>query len=159
MTDHQDICETVYRYGLALDTRNWQLYRSVFADEVDFDFETYHGRPAVRMKADDLVASAEELFAGFSATQHTMTNPIVEINGDRATCRMYIEAAHSMEPDPLADWFVMGGHYEDALVRSSDGWVLSGVTMKLRWTRGDREIMRTAIKRGRERGGGSVRQR
>lgn len=150
MTDHQAICETVYRYGLALDTRDWNLYRSVFADEVDFDFTSYHGRPAVRMRADDLVASAAELFAGFAATQHTMSNPIVSINGDTATCLMYIQAAHSVDPDPLAPWFVMGGHYEDTLVRSGDRWVLSGVTMKLRWTTGDKAIMRTAVQRGKE---------
>lgn len=149
MTDHQEICETLYRYALALDTRNWTLYRSIFSDQVDFDFSTYHGRPAVRMHADDLVASAAQLFAGFSSTQHTMSNPIVDIDGDKARCTMYIQAAHSVEPDPDAAWFIMGGHYEDTLERSTSGWVLTGVTMKLRWTRGDKSIMRTALQRGR----------
>ena len=148
MTDQQAICETVYRYGYALDNRDWVLYRSVFADTVHFDFSTYSGRPPIDMRADDLVASAALLFAGFAATQHTMTNPLVLIDGDRATCSMYIQAAHSVEPEPEAPWFIMGGHYEDTLVRSSSGWLLDGVTMKLRWTQGDRSIMRTAVQRG-----------
>lgn len=148
MIDHQAICETVYRYGYALDTSDWALYRSVFADEVDFDFSTYTGRPLIRMRAEDLVASAATLFAGFAATQHTMTNPLVSIDGDRGRCSMYIEAAHSVDPDPGAPWFVMGGHYEDKLVRHNGAWLLDAVTMKLRWTRGDRSIMRTAAQRG-----------
>ena len=147
-TDQQAICETVYRYGYALDNRDWVLYRSVFADTVHFDFSTYSGRPAVSMHADDLVASAATLFAGFSATQHTMTNPLVTVDQDRATCSMYIQAAHSVDPAPEAPWFIMGGHYEDTLVRTEAGWLLDGVTMKLRWTRGDRSIMRTAVHRG-----------
>lgn len=149
MTDHQAICETVYRYAFALDNRDWAMYRSIFADYVDFDFSTYHGKPTVRMRADQLVSSAETLFAGFSATQHTMSNPIVEIDGDSARCNMYIQAAHSIDPDPEAPWFIMGGHYEDHLIRRNGGWLLDGVTMKLRWTRGDRNIMRTAVARSR----------
>jgi hypothetical protein len=150
MSDHQAVCETLYRYAYALDNRDWVLYRSIFADEVDFDFSTYHGRPAVRMRADDLVASAEKLFAGFSATQHTMSNPIVEIDGESARCSMYIQAAHSVDPDPEAPWFTMGGHYEDHLIRHDGGWLLDGVCMKLRWTRGDKNIMRTAVAHSRK---------
>ena len=75
-------------------------------------------------------------FAGFVATQHTMTNPLVTIDGDTATCHMYIQAAHTVERAPDAPWFVMGGHYEDRLARRENGWVLTAVTMKLRWTPG-----------------------
>lgn len=150
ITDYQAICETLYRYAYALDNRDWAMYRSIFADEVNFDFSTYHGRPAVRMRADDLVASAAELFAGFSATQHTMSKPIVEIDGDSARCSMYIQAAHSVDPDPEAPWFIMGGHYEDHLIRHNHGWLLDGVCMNLRWTRGDKNVMRAAVAHSRK---------
>lgn len=148
MTDHRMICEQVYRYALGLDTRNWPLYRSIFTDEIDADFSSYHGRPAVHMRADDWVASARKLFAGFAATQHTMSNPIVEVDGDRAVCTMYMQAVHSVEPGDDAAWFTMAGYYSDTLVRSGGGWLLDGVTLNILWLRGDRSIMKTAAVRG-----------
>lgn len=133
---------------MGLDTRDWVLYRSIFTDEVDIDFSSYHGRPATHMRADAWVASARRLFSGFVATQHTMSNPIVEITGERAVCSMYMQAAHCVEPGDDAAWFTMGGYYRDTLVRSDGGWLLDGVTLNILWLRGDRSVMSTAAQRG-----------
>ena len=41
-SDHQAVCETVYAYATGIDTRDWALYRSIFADEVTIDFTSYN---------------------------------------------------------------------------------------------------------------------
>jgi hypothetical protein len=147
-SDHQDITEAIYRYALGIDTRDWAMYRSVFADQVDTDFSSYNGRPPSHLRADDWVASVRPVFTGLAATQHVMTNPIVVIDGRRATCRMYMQAEHVLDATPDAPWFTIGGFYTDHLRRDTDHWVIDAVTLTVLWRRGDESIMKTAAIRG-----------
>ena len=80
--DHQRICETVYRYAYGIDTRDWELYRSIFTDEVAIDFTSYRpGRPAATMAADVWVGAVRGQMTGLAATHHAMTNPVLSIDG------------------------------------------------------------------------------
>jgi len=149
--DELAVAATVYRYALGIDSRDWVLYRSIFADAVVIDFTSYGGGAASTMAADEWVASVRPLFTGLDATQHTMSNPMAEVVGDRATCRMYMQAHHVLDPDDPASWFTIGGYYDDLLVRSPDGprgWLLAGVTLTVLWRRGDASIMPVAREMG-----------
>jgi CubicO group peptidase (beta-lactamase class C family) len=142
--DRLDVAETVYRYAVGIDTRDFVLYRSIFADEVAIDFSSYSGAPAATMTADQWVAGLQGLFNGLAATQHSMTNPLAVVDGDRATCRMYMQAHHVFDPDDAASWFTIGGYYDDTLVRDDrgpGGWLLTGVTLTVLWRMGDPAIM------------------
>jgi len=149
VSDHQAVCETVYAYATGIDTRNWPLYRSIFADEVSVDFTSYSPtQPAVRMRADAWVASVQPLFSGLAATQHTMTNPTVELRANDATCTMYMQAVHALDHGNDETWFSVGGYYCDELVRTPLGWRITAVTLTILWRRGDESIMATAARRG-----------
>ncbi len=37
------VAETVYRYAVGIDTRDFTLYRSIFADQVTIDISSYNG--------------------------------------------------------------------------------------------------------------------
>jgi hypothetical protein len=142
--DRLDVAETVYRYAVGIDTRDFALYRSIFADEVAIDFSSYSGAPASMMTGDQWVAGVQPLFNGLAATQHTMTNPLAVVDGDTATCRMYMQAHHVFDPDDPASWFTIGGYYDDTLVRDdrgSSGWLITGVTLTVLWRMGDPAIM------------------
>jgi hypothetical protein len=145
--DRLNVAETVYRYAYGVDTRDFELYRSIFAERAAFDFTSFHGGEAVVMTADEWVAGVRALFTRLAATQHSMTNPIVSIDGDTATCRMYVRAHHVHRADDPSSWYTIGGYYDDTLVRSADapaGWLLDGVTLTVLWRRGDPEIMARA---------------
>jgi hypothetical protein len=150
-SDHQDITEALYRYALGIDTRDWALYRSVFADLIDADFSSYNGRPASHLRADEWVGGVKPLFMGLAATQHTMTNPMVVIDGRRATCRMYMQAEHVLDDRADSPFFTIGGYYTDTLRRDTDHWVISAVTLTVLWRRGDESMMGIAAARGAER--------
>jgi len=142
--DRLDVAETVYRYAVGIDTRDFALYRSIFAEQVSIDFSSYSGTPAATMTADQWVAGLQSLFNGLSATQHSMTNPLTIVDGDTATCRMYMQAHHVFDPDDAASWFTIGGYYDDTLVRDDrgpGGWLLTGVTLTVLWRMGDPAIM------------------
>jgi 3-phenylpropionate/cinnamic acid dioxygenase small subunit len=146
--DFRQICDLKYRYAQGVDTRDWPLYRSIFADTVEIDFSSYNGRPpAGSIPADQWVAGVQPLFMGLAATQHSMTNPRVSIDGDEAEVRMYMQAEHIFDPDDPTSWFAIGGYYHDRARRAGDGWELTAVTLNVFWRRGRPEIMQEAVAR------------
>ncbi len=149
MPDHYHaIVRPVYEYAYGIDTRDWALYRSIFTDDIEMDFSSYNGNPRSAMKADDWVAGCRTLFTGLDATQHSMSNPLVDMEGDHARCRMYMQAEHFLKNDQGSDGFVLGGYYDDRLVRTEEGWKIQAVTLNVFWNRGNRHIMELAAARG-----------
>ena len=154
-----DIAQTVYAFAYGIDSRDWDTYRSIFVepdDEITFDYESYSGRPARRMTSDDWLGVVTPLFHGLDATQHTMSNPIVEIDGRAARCRMYMQAAHFLWNDEVeAPEFTIGGYYDDHLVLQDDGqggtWRIDAVALTVWWRRGNSEIMDIARRTSRPR--------
>lgn len=145
--DFSAICDLKYRYAAGIDSRDWALYRSIFADEVVIDFSSYNARPAATMAADDWVRGVQPLFSGLAATQHSMTNPRVEVDGDRATLVMYMQAEHILDHSDPTAWYTLGGFYTDTAVRSAAGWRIATVTLNVLWRRGRTEIMQEAVNR------------
>ena len=146
-----DIARRLYEYALGIDTRDWALYRSIFCDRVAIDFSSFNGQPAATMSADDWVAGVRPLFTGLDATQHVMTNPVVDIDGPRARCRMYMKAEHFLEVEGDQRGYALGGYYDDRLVLQTDGWRIEAVTLNVFWRRGDAAIMERAAAIGAER--------
>ena len=143
--DKLAVAECVYRYATGVDTRDWAMYRSLFADEVEVDFSSYGpGQPPVTMAADDWVAGLKPLFGGLAATQHMMSNPLVELEGDSAQITMYVRAHHVFDPDDPESYYTVGGYYRNRLVRDGGDWKLVRVNLNVTWRRGHPEIMEAA---------------
>ena len=143
-----DVAETVYRYATGIDTRDWDLYRSIFADEVEMDFEAWNGIPRHRIGADELKANISVYFAGLDGTQHSMSNPTVTIDGDTARCVVYMQAEHFLNDQEPPRRYVIGGYYTEDLVRTGDGWKIVAVKLTPLWTAGDSSFMADAAQRG-----------
>lgn len=147
--DKLAVAETVYRYARGVDRRDWALYRSLFADTVAVDFSSFDPqlRPRV-LRADDWVAGLVPLFTGLAATQHSMTNPLAEVEGAAAKITMYVQAHHVYDPKDPSSWYTVGGYYEDDLSRVDDRWLLTGVRLNVTWRAGDPAIMDLARSAG-----------
>jgi hypothetical protein len=139
------ITTTKYKYAYGIDTKDWDLYRSIFTDEIVMDFSSYSGQPKKTMRADDWVAGCQRLFTGLDASQHQMYNPLVDIQGDEARIRIYMQAEHFLQNRAGDASFTLGGWYDDRLVKSPDGWRITAVTLNVLWSRGNRNIMQLAI--------------
>ncbi len=143
--DQLAVAETLYRYAMAVDGHDWALYRSLFADTVTIDFSSFGPGLAPRvMSADDYVAGVVPQFTGFAATQHVMTNPLATVTGDKAAITMYMQARHVYDPEDPASVYTVGGYYNDTLVRSGRGWLLTGVRLTVTWRAGDPAVMELA---------------
>ncbi len=141
------IAETIYLYAIGIDTKDFDLYGSIFADQVNIDFSSYEGSSVPEttvLTRDQWVSRVRPLFTGLAATQHSMTNPVVIIDGDTASCRMYMQAHHVFEPEKEDSWFTIGGYYDDTLTRDAEspsGWKLTGVKLTVLWRKGQESIM------------------
>ncbi len=143
------VAQTFYKYATGIDNQDWDLHRSIFADEVEMDFESWNQVPKHRIRADDLKANVRIFFAGLDATQHSMSNPTVTIDGDRAQCIVYMQAEHFLHDQQPSRRYVIGGYYTTQLERGADGqWRLTSVKLTVLWDAGDRSFMADAGERG-----------
>ncbi len=149
LLDRAEISDVVHRYATGLDMRDWKLFRSIFTDEIQMDFSSV-GIPAGPFKADHWVDDAKTLFAGFGATQHVSSNHVHDVRGDEATCVSYMKAEHFVPDVQGEDRWTIGGYYTNELVRTPEGWKIRKLTLTVTWSRGNPEIVRVALRRGRE---------
>ena len=60
------------------------------------------------------------LYDGIPATKHVTTNLIIELDGERATCRSYYTVFQGRPELGLQP--IVAGRYHDTFARDSDGW-------------------------------------
>lgn len=81
--------------------------------------------------------------SGLDATQHSMTNALVAIDGDSETI-MYVQTHHVYDPNDPASWYTIGGYYDDTLIRVDGRWLLSSARLTVTWRAGDPSSMELA---------------
>lgn len=141
MDDDGEVARTLYTWAQGMDTRNWPVVTSVLCPEFDYDYSSHRAGSAGRITAQDWVDHARRRFATMQATQHSMTNPRVRVDGDHAVCRMYVTAWHVAEIDGVQDWCTIGGEYVDELRRAEGRWSISLLRLDRRWTVGNAAVL------------------
>jgi hypothetical protein len=150
LTDEADLRDLIHRYAFGLDTRDWDMWRSVFTDDVEIDMSDYEPEPPPRsLPVDTYLAYVRRLFAGFAATQHFIGTHRFIIDGDRATIVAHMRAEHWVTTGQGGDRYTMYGTYTDECVRTADGWRISAVKLSLMREDGNRHVMRLAARQGR----------
>jgi len=142
-----EISDVVNRYATGIDRRDWVLYRSIFADEVDLDFTTWSGGEPRRIRGDDWVAGVRDGLSGFDATQHLSMNHVHTIEGEDATCVSYMIALHYLVVDGDRQMQGLGGFYTNQLRRGPDGWKIHACKLTVTWEMGDRGLFQIAGQR------------
>ncbi|NUT54325.1 MAG: nuclear transport factor 2 family protein [Saccharothrix sp.] len=129
------------------DRRDWDALLTVFADEVDLDYTSLTGGEPGRVKAVDLVAGWRAGLGGLDATQHLVSNHLVEVDGDRAVATAQFQAVHVLANPHGEPTWTLGGHYRFGLVRADGGWLIDAVTMTTTWASGNQHVMTLAAQR------------
>jgi len=101
------------------DARDWQGMANLFADDGLADFGSL-GR--IEGKAQIAEFYRDVLPRSFSFMAHMGHNPIIEVEGDRATGKWYFELPATHAPTNRAVW--IAGGYEDEYVKVNGGWKL-----------------------------------
>ena len=99
----------------------------------------------VHLSPDDIVNNARKNFGGFEATQHLITNHIVEPVNNEATCHAHVRAYHFLSNDKVKPQLEIGGYYTSKLVRT-ETWKIKEWKFSVFWTSGDLELFELAKK-------------
>jgi hypothetical protein len=135
--DRFAIIETVDRYALALDARDWALLDRVFTPDATGDFGQFQcaDREAIRQ----MIRSN---LGGCGPTQHLLGVYRIEISGHEATSVCAIRAHHLGRGEQARVEYECFGEYRDRLVRTRDGWRIRHRAMHLTHETGDRSILK-----------------
>ncbi|WP_372481332.1 nuclear transport factor 2 family protein [Mycolicibacterium lacusdiani] len=116
--DDGEITALLYRYARAVDTKDWELYRSVFTDDARVD---YSSAGAVVGTRDEVIDWFAANFAVIPWSMHYVTNvEILDRTADSATVRAMFY--NPMQLPGMAAMSSCGGYYHHELVRTPDGW-------------------------------------
>ncbi len=146
LLDRAEICDVQLRYATGTDSRDWDLFRTCFTDEVEIDFSDGFGQPVVRVGADDWVAGTAPRMESFTATQHMITNLVVTFDDDdHATCVAYVRASHH-RPNSTGDSDqTVYGHYTNRFERTPGGWRIARLKLTAQWMTGNFGIFQAAL--------------
>ncbi len=145
LVDESELRDLIHRYAFGLDTQDWELWRSVFADSVVMDLSDYDpDLKPVPTTAGKLLRGAVVTFAGLDRSQHFIGSHRYSIDGDTATVTAHMRAEHWMTTGKGGDRYTMYGTYENEATRTSDGWKFTRVKLRLLREEGNRFLMAEA---------------
>jgi hypothetical protein len=135
-SDERLIIDVAIKYTWALDAKQFDELRAVFATDATADLHGVHcdGRDAI-------IARIERPLSRLDATQHLVGNHQVVVEGDSATHRCYLQSQHVKRGTPGGDNYLIGGTYEDRLARTPEGWRITHRTMTPVWTEGNPAVI------------------
>jgi len=131
LADERAVIGMVIDYADALDSRDWEAFRALFADQVMMSSDLRPGNP-VTLSADAMVTRVRSQVTQFNVTLHYVSNFAVTLDDDGATCRSYLYAQHVNTQENGGGRFVAHGTYIHTLQRGPAGWLISGLTVNLR---------------------------
>ncbi|MEV5751015.1 nuclear transport factor 2 family protein [Actinoallomurus sp. NPDC052308] len=118
------LIDLVTRLGRWLDDKRFDEARTVFTEDATAD--TLGG--SVR-GVDALAAQARRNHPADVATQHFITNPLIEVDGDRATIDANLLVVFASSTDRR----VLGERYRLEAARTPDGWRIRRVAARMIW--------------------------
>lgn len=131
--DRAEIADVQLRYATGVDSRDWELFRSCFADEIEGDYSSVFGTPPARLSADGFVAMIAPVMSALTATQHMITNLAVTFeDSHHATVVAYVRAIHYNAAADGGTEQTVYGYYTNAFVRTVEGWRISKVKLTSR---------------------------
>ena len=116
-SDELEIAKLLTRYATAVDTKDWDLYRSVFTDDAQIDYSSAGAIAGTRDEVADWLAQA---FEAMPMTMHYITNIDTDIVGDTAHVRAMFY--NPMTLPGSSELSCCGGYYNHQLVRTPEGW-------------------------------------
>ncbi|MEM7596034.1 MAG: nuclear transport factor 2 family protein [Cyanobacteria bacterium P01_A01_bin.83] len=141
--DKIEIIELINRFGMSIDLRDWSSFRSLFVEQVKFDYSSI-GEVAGILSADDIADTARQDLGGFQATQHLITNHLIEIENNTANAHAHVRAIHFLPnkaKDPVLE---MGGYYSAGFTLINSHWKIKSWKFDLLWSSGDLELFELA---------------
>lgn len=140
----KNINETVAQLFVASDNREWNKVEAIFADEVELDYSSMNGNPAVVLGPKQITDSWKTILPGFASTHHQLGNFITKLNGITANVFCYGTATHYLEHEAGNIWTVVGS-YNIELKQIDGKWRVSKMKLNFKYQDGNTQLPQAAI--------------
>jgi hypothetical protein len=128
MGDIDDIARVKYRYLRALDTKNWDDFAETLTEDIQGDYGTSVGEEHHFTDRDSLVEFMRTAMPADVLTEHRVTHPEIDVDGDDATAIWYLQDRVIV---PKYNFMLYGAaFYNDRYRRTADGWRISATSYK-----------------------------
>ncbi len=137
MADREDIIDLAVRYTWALDTKNVEGLRDVFTPDA-----TAMLRGVDCNGVDAIIERIGGAITRLDATQHLVGNHLASADGDEGTHKCHLQSQHVLAGTEGGENFIVGGYYEDRVVRTPDGWRIAHRLMQQTWVEGNPNVVK-----------------
>lgn len=118
LMDEREIIRGLGQFARILDQKRWQDLSDVFANDLTFNY----GSGGEQEGMEELEAQMRQFLDVCGGTQHLIGSILVDVDGDRAESRAYVQARHQRRDDPVGAIFDSTGEYRDRWERRAEGW-------------------------------------
>ncbi len=116
--DRLAIANQLGRFARILDGRDWDAVGEVFADDVAFNY----GDGAEQAGIAAMRAQFSRFLDGCGPSQHLIGSIMIDLDGDAATSRAYVQARHQGLGNRSDRFLDTNGEYVDHWQRRAEGW-------------------------------------
>lgn len=117
-SDERSILNTLSEFPRVVDRNEWDRVGEVFAEDLWFNYGD--GREQQGLAA--LLTQFRTFHDRCSAMQHLIGSVQIELNGDNAVTRAYVQARHQGKGDYAQSVYDTHGEYTDQWARRPEGW-------------------------------------
>lgn len=141
--DKLAVIDALYRFAAGIDLNDNELLSSSLASDAisdfgpagkkaGFEFPVLEGRENIVSMLTNALSKID--------TTHSVSNPRVTLNGDKAVLDALVEAQH-LPSDDHTRHFLMKNRYDVELIRQGDAWVIQRYTVDNVWRTGDPTVL------------------
>jgi len=130
--------DVVMKYAQAIDTKDWDLFRTVFVDDIQLTY----GEPWGPFDGiDEVVSFVDPFHAPLDGSRHSTTNfRVVAYDGNTAMTRCSVDALLVKADHPDGPFLRVIGAYVDDFVRQPDGWRIKNREFTRLWAEGNPNV-------------------
>lgn len=137
LADRVTIADTVIDFAYSIDTRDWPLFLSILAPQVEIVYPDSVG--VGTFAATDLAEIAKSFFSRLDATQHVSANHRITIDGTAAVCTSTLLAQHYLASEVENPVQRQIGYYRNELEKT-DRWRITRSEQRAGWMEGNMNV-------------------
>ena len=120
-----EIIDVMNNYAKGIDTKNYDLFRSIFDENVEvniiYDPGFRSGEPVSFDGIDSWVQYVENAINEYRSTQHMLGNPLIKFENGVAKARTDLQATHYYK-DKNNEKTTLWGYYDTHMVNKDGSW-------------------------------------
>ncbi len=94
LEDRLEILELIGRLALTIDGRDWNALGQLFTDTVYHDRTSLTGGDPMTLGVAEFVDGWRQTLQNMDAVHHQITNHVISLDGDQATCAANMQGIH-----------------------------------------------------------------